>query len=40
MVLTILQGKVQPEVFEQFKHAQENGEATTFNQFIEILLEA
>ena len=39
MTLQILQGKVQPEVLEQFRKAHEDSEAATFNQFIELILE-
>jgi len=40
MALTSLQGKVTPEVLEQFNVAKENSEAQTYNAFIELLLEA
>ena len=40
MPLEVLSGKVAPEVKEQFQLAQQNSEATTHNQFIELLLEA
>lgn len=40
MPLQVLSGKVTPEVAEQFRTAQENSEAQTFNAFFEILLEA
>jgi hypothetical protein len=40
MALVVLQGKVLPEVFDNFKRAQENSGAETFNQFMEMMLEA
>ncbi len=40
MALQVFSGKVSPEVAEQFKAAQENSEALTFNAFMEMLLEA
>jgi len=40
MALVSLQGKVTPEVLEQFNTAKENSEAGTFNAFFELLLEA
>lgn len=40
MALQVFSGKVTPEVAEQFKAAQENSEAQTFNAFMEMLLEA
>lgn len=40
MALKVFSGKVSDEVAEQFKAAQENSEAMTFNAFMELLLEA
>lgn len=40
MPMPTLQGKVLPEVLEQFKQAQEASEAMTFNAFVEMVLEA
>lgn len=40
MALVVLQGKVLPEVKEQFQSSQEEAQARTFNAWVELLLES